>query len=71
MTSTRLFVLGLLIMLLAYTVMAIVAQRVYQAEKTPATVTQTAAVHGVKCTHGQKWPRCYGTTNGVPDHDQR
>lgn len=25
------------------------------------------AVHGVRCTHGTKWPRCYTTTNGEPD----
>lgn len=43
MNATRLFVLGLLIMLLAYTAMVVVAHRVYQAERQPATVTQTQA----------------------------
>jgi hypothetical protein len=71
MTSVRLFVLLLLGLLLIYGAMATVSVRVYQAENTPAVVIQTAAVHGIQCTKGSQWPRCYSTTNGVPDHDHR
>lgn len=69
MTSTRLFLILLAGVVLIYAAMAAVALRVYQAERTPAVVTQAPPPsHGVKCTSGEEWPRCYTTTNGKPDH---
>lgn len=71
MTSTRLFLLMLGAAILLYGALATVALRMHQAENSKAAVTTTpyAATHGVECTRGKEWPRCYTTTGGEPDHD--